>query len=135
LSCTAAQCSKEEVIGNNPSILHSGKQPPSFYRQMWQQLQSEGQWQSKIWNRRKNGEIYPELLSITAVLGSDEKPAYYVGIFSDISEQVNLEQQLQQAQKMETIGTLVGRHRPRFQQYAGRHLRQPLSVAQNDAGR
>ena len=108
MSCTAAQCSKEEVIGNNPSILHSGKQPPSFYRQMWQQLQSEGQWQSKIWNRRKNGEIYPELLSITAVLGSDEKPAYYVGIFSDISEQVNLEQQLQQAQKMETIGTLVG---------------------------
>ncbi|WP_167631990.1 PAS domain S-box protein [Mariprofundus ferrooxydans] len=100
--------SKEEAIGNNPNMLHSGRQDASFYRQMWQQLQSEGQWQSKVWNRRKNGEIYPELLSITTVLGTDDRPAYYIGIFSDISEQVNLEQQLQQAQKMEAIGTLVG---------------------------
>lgn len=76
----------EEVIGRNPSMLSSGRQTSEFYQEMWSRLQREGQWQGEIWNRRKSGEIYPELLTITAIKDRDGKLTHYAAVFSDISQ-------------------------------------------------
>jgi len=100
--------SKAEALGQNPSMLHSGKQDPLFYQDMWQAIKTSGRWQGEIWNKRKNGEIYPEHLSITAIHDDNGNVSNYIGIFSDISEQLSLQKQLLQAQKMEAVGTLVG---------------------------
>ncbi|GAB6040023.1 two-component system response regulator [Endothiovibrio diazotrophicus] len=86
---------EEEVLGHNPSILQSGRQGPEFYRQMWECLLSEGQWQGEIWNRHKNGEIYPEWLSISAIKDDHGRVSQYVGIFSDISALKLAEQRLE----------------------------------------
>lgn len=98
----------DEAIGNNPRMLHSGRQNTLFYEEMWSDLRHNGEWKGKIWNRRKNGEIYPEQLHINGIRDMEGNLTHYSGVFSDISGQLSLEQQLQQAQKMEAIGTLVG---------------------------
>ncbi|OIO73296.1 MAG: hypothetical protein AUJ57_04660 [Zetaproteobacteria bacterium CG1_02_53_45] len=92
--CDITGYSREEVIGQNPRLLSSGKQPPDFYRTMWGQLLEHGVWAGEIWNRRKNGEIYPEWLSITAVRNSAGNVTNFVSIFSDISRQKEVEQKL-----------------------------------------
>lgn len=74
-----------EVVGGNPSLLKSGIQGPEFYSQLWQSLQTHDTWRGEIWNRRKNGEVYPEMLSISAVRDEHGKTAHYIGIFTDIS--------------------------------------------------
>ncbi|OAB45304.1 nitrate/nitrite transporter [Paenibacillus glacialis] len=76
---------EEEVIHKNPSILKSGKQSHTFYGEMWKQLTQDGQWQGKIWNRRKSGEEYLELLIINAVKDDSGEIVRYVGTFSDIT--------------------------------------------------
>jgi len=78
--------SRDEVLGHNPRMLNSGHHEPAFYAEMWQAISTQGTWQGEIWNRRKDGEIYPELLTISAVRGHDGGVNHYVGIFSDISE-------------------------------------------------
>ena len=75
-----------EAIGRKPSLLRSDHHGPEFYRAMWDRLLSEGQWQGEIWNRRKNGEAYPEWLTISTVPGSDGVPMRYVSVFSDMTE-------------------------------------------------
>ena len=74
-----------DVIGKNPSILKSGQNSPTFYQTMWHSLLEQGSWQGEIYNRRKNGEIYPEWLTINAVKDDGGKVINYVAIFSDIS--------------------------------------------------
>ena len=59
--------SREEVIGQNPSILSSGRHDKTFYKRMWQNLSTKGFWKGELWNKRKNGEFYPEALDIRAV--------------------------------------------------------------------
>jgi diguanylate cyclase (GGDEF)-like protein/PAS domain S-box-containing protein len=76
----------EEAIGRNPSMLQSGRQDAAFYRRFWQALNTRGQWQGEIWNRRKNGELYPEWLNIIAVRDEQGLVEHYVAIFSDITE-------------------------------------------------
>ena len=75
-----------EVLGKNPSVLKSGRHAEDFYRQMWAELNADGQWQGEIWNRRKNGEVYPEWLNISAVRDRAGRVSHYIGIFSDITE-------------------------------------------------
>jgi len=75
----------DEVKGKNPNILKSGRQDDAFYRLMWEQLLSAGVWEGEIWNKRKNGEIYPEHLTITAVKDQDGVVTNYVGTLRDIS--------------------------------------------------
>ncbi len=76
---------REEIIGENPSILNSHKQDASFYEDMWTKLQTHGVWKGEIWNRKKSGEIYAELLTISAVYAPDGTIEHYVGIFFDIT--------------------------------------------------
>jgi diguanylate cyclase (GGDEF)-like protein/PAS domain S-box-containing protein len=77
--------SRDEVLGQNPKFLSSGRQGKDFYAAMWQSIQVTKSWRGEIWNRRKSGMVYAELLSITAICDSDDKVQRYVGIFSDIS--------------------------------------------------
>lgn len=76
----------EEIVGKKPNVLKSGKQSKQFYESMWRDLDQEGLWQGEIWNRRKNGEIYPEWLTVSAIRSDTGETAYFVGVFSDISE-------------------------------------------------
>ena len=75
----------EEVIGRNPNLLHSSRQSPEFYAAMWDCIQATGEWSGEIWNRRKNGEVYPDYLTITAVKDKHGNVTHYVGTHLDIT--------------------------------------------------
>lgn len=77
--------SHAEVRGQNPKMLHSGRQDAGYYEEMWRVLKATDRWRGEIWNRRKSGELYAELLSIVAVRDKQDLLLNYVGIFSDIS--------------------------------------------------
>ncbi|MCQ8102484.1 EAL domain-containing protein [Methylomonas sp. SURF-2] len=76
----------EEVLGKNPRILNSGRQPAAFYKTMWHALNTSGRWQGEIHNKRKNAEIYAEWVVINTVFNADGKVHRRVALFSDISE-------------------------------------------------
>lgn len=77
--------SEDEVIGRTPKMFQSGRHDQTFYDEMFHQLREHGYWQGEIWNRRKNGEIFPELQSITAVYDNQGRLTHYVSVFADIS--------------------------------------------------
>jgi diguanylate cyclase (GGDEF)-like protein/hemerythrin-like metal-binding protein/PAS domain S-box-containing protein len=85
----------EEIIGKTPRILNSGQHDAAFYKAMWDSIASHGNWAGVIWNRRKNGEIYPEHLSITAVTDSNGTVINYVGSFNDTTMQMLAEEKIQ----------------------------------------
>lgn len=87
--------SEREVIGRNPRILSSGRHDQAFYRELWHQLNIDGIWRGEIWDRRKNGEIYPKWLDISTVRDRNGTVTNYIAIFSDISERKAIEAQLQ----------------------------------------
>ena len=78
--------SEEEVVGHTPSMFSSGYHHQDFYKAMWHALNTQGYWEGEIWNRRKNGDIFPEHLSITKVAGAHARQFYYVASFSDITQ-------------------------------------------------
>ncbi len=78
----------EEVIGRNPRVLQSGVQERDFYEEMWRTLKAAGRWRGEIVNRRKSGELYPELLSISVVRNAGGGVTNYIGVFSDLSERL-----------------------------------------------
>ena len=80
-----------EVRGQNPKLLGSGRHDDAFYRRMWESLTVNGQWQGEIWNRRKNGDVFIEWLSITRIPGSDGEGGY-VATFSDITQRKEAEE-------------------------------------------
>lgn len=75
----------DEAIGNKPSLLHSGKHQNVFYQEMWQAITENDYWQGEIWNKRKDGEVYLQLLTISAIKNNVGDVKYYVGIFNDLS--------------------------------------------------
>ena len=75
----------EDVIGKTPALLKSGYHPPEFYQSFWGILAARGWWQGEIWNRRKDGELYLEWITVTSVQDEAGKLSNYVGIFSDIT--------------------------------------------------
>lgn len=77
---------KQQVLGKTPKLLQSGKHDSDFYEAMWQDIRKTGEWQGEIWNRRKNGDLYPEWLNIASVPGTDGEANYYCGIFTDLTE-------------------------------------------------
>lgn len=92
-----------EVIGKNPSILQSGIHDDSFYHKMWSDLQQDGFWKGEIWNRRKNGEIYPEILTIFEIKSDEFDELYYCGIFSDLSERKSQESQIEKISSTDAL--------------------------------
>lgn len=87
--------SREEVVGNNSKMLSSGRQGADFYAGMWTELANHGRWTGEIWNRRKSGEVYAEMLTISAVYDAHGKILRYVALFSDISQQKENEKRLE----------------------------------------
>ncbi len=76
----------EEVIGKNPRLLKSGRQSADYYTEMWESISQRGAWEGEIWNRRKNGEIYPEHITITAVKDKGGLVSNYVATLTDITK-------------------------------------------------
>jgi diguanylate cyclase (GGDEF)-like protein/PAS domain S-box-containing protein len=101
--------SREEVIGLNPRILKSGRQSEEFYRDLWRGLRENGQWTGEVWNKAKDGRVYPEMLTINAVYDSVGKVKHYVGIFSDISATKEHEQQMERAANYDALTNLPNR--------------------------
>lgn len=87
--------SSEEAVGQKTSLLSSERQSPAFYQSMWQQLKATDRWQGEIWNRRKNGEIFPEWLSISAVRNTQGEVINYVASIDDTSERKAAEERIQ----------------------------------------
>ena len=81
---------ESEVLGKTPRILQSGRHGAEFYGAMWRTLQESGHWQGEIWNRRKDGEVYPEWLHINVVRDESGEIRYYAGVFSDITQHMDL---------------------------------------------
>lgn len=96
---------REEMIGKNPRILQSGIHDRAFYKQMWKAIIEHGHWQGEICNKRKDGELYVEWLTVHAIYDSEEQIANYVAIFSDITLQKN---QLEQLKKMAHYDMVTG---------------------------
>lgn len=122
---------REEVIGQHPGILKSGLHDQSFYENMWQSLKQQFHWHGEIWNRRKNGEIYPEMLTISAVRGVDGKAQQYVGLFSDIAELKKYERQLEKLAHYDPLTGLPNRVllSDRLQQAMAQTIRRKLHIA------
>lgn len=76
---------RDEVVGRNPRLLKSGRHGDEFYRTMWRALTEEGRWTAETWNRRKDGELFVEMQTISAVRGADGEILRYVALFSDIT--------------------------------------------------
>ncbi len=87
--------SHEEMIGNNPRILHSGRQDKQFYETMWHEVAANGYWSGEIWNKRKSGEIFPERLTLSSVKNEAGETIRFIALFSDISNIKTHQQQLE----------------------------------------
>ncbi|MCU0835581.1 MAG: diguanylate cyclase [Chromatiaceae bacterium] len=83
--CEITGYSREEVIGRTPRLLRSGRHEPAFYHQMWGAICRDGVWRGEIWNRRRDGQVYPEWLVITAVKDRTGRVVNYVATFSDVT--------------------------------------------------
>ena len=86
---------EEELLGKTPRVFKSGRHDKAFYEAMWSALTETGYWQGEIWNRRKNGEIFPEHMSLSAVRDPAGEITHYVCMFTDISEEKARQRQLE----------------------------------------
>ena len=84
----------EEAVGQTPSLLKSERHDADFHHAMWETLKRTGKWQGEVWDRRKNGEIYPKWLTISTVKGEDGVTTHYVGLHFDITEQKQAEEKI-----------------------------------------
>jgi PAS domain S-box-containing protein len=97
--CRIFGYSREEVLGQNPRLLRSGWHDNAFYQGLWQSLEQQGHWRGEVWNRRKNGEVFPEELSIQALRGPNGETLRYISIFSDITERKRNEETLEKQRR------------------------------------
>lgn len=99
----------EEVIGSTPRILRSGRHDQAFYEEMWRALREHGQWQGEIWDRHKNGTIFPKWANISTVRNEQGEITHYFSTFSDISERVAAEERIRQLAFYDTLTGLPNR--------------------------
>ncbi len=100
---------EREVVGKTPAVLSSGRHDAAFYRDMWERLVNVGGWMGEIWNRRKNGEVYPEWLKINTVRGAGGEIRHFVGIFSDIGDHKRTGQDVERYAFYDTLTDLPNR--------------------------
>jgi diguanylate cyclase (GGDEF)-like protein/PAS domain S-box-containing protein len=107
-----------EVVGHTPSILQSGRHDKKFYKHLWLTIKEQGHWQGEIWNRRKNGEIFPEWLTISAVTGDNGEVTHFIGGFTDLSQQKQAEDRINHLMYYDALTDLPNRtlFRDRFKQ-------------------
>jgi len=101
--------SADEVIGQNPRMMSSGRHDRDFYLKMWQRLLHEGHWSGEIYDRRKNGQVYPKWATISAVKDPQQEVSHYVAIFSDITERKLIEQEIHNLAFYDTLTKLPNR--------------------------
>ena len=101
--------SAQEVIGKNPNILQSSKHDKQFYQQMWEALKNKGRWKGEIYNKRKNGQIYPEILSITAIKDENDITTHYIAQFLDISHIKNAQREAEHKAQHDILTGLANR--------------------------
>ncbi|NMG29821.1 sensor domain-containing diguanylate cyclase [Aromatoleum evansii] len=107
--CRITGYSRDEVLGRNPRIFKSGRHDDAFYAELWRQITREGTWKGEIWNRRKNGEIYPEQKTISAVRDDGGKVRHYLALGSDITERKNMEDQIRRLAFYDPLTNLANR--------------------------
>lgn len=107
--CAVTGYSRLEVIGRNPRMLHSGKHGRAFYTQLWSSIRRNGFWQGEIWNRRKNGAVYPEWLTISAIKDPSGHTRCYLGVFRDITNPKLDEERLRQLAQFDPLTGLPNR--------------------------
>jgi PAS domain S-box-containing protein len=99
--------SSEEVLGKNPRILNSGTASPQEYERLWKTILNGGDWRGELHNRKKNGDLYWESVSISPIKDKNGCTTHFLAVEEDITERKVMESQLVQAQKMEAIGQLA----------------------------
>ena len=99
---------REEVLGRNPRVLKSGEHDSEFYQGLWTNILQGKSWQGEMTNRRKDGKLYAEHMTITPVRGGDGQITHFIATKQDVTERKALEAQLQQAVKMQAIGRMAG---------------------------
>lgn len=101
--------SAEEAVGQTPRLLQSGRQDRNFYAAMWEIIDRTGGWQGEVWDRRKNGEVYPKWLTISSVKDEDGTVTHYVGTHFDISERKQAEEKIRELAYFDQLTELPNR--------------------------
>jgi diguanylate cyclase (GGDEF)-like protein/PAS domain S-box-containing protein len=101
--------SRDESVGKNPRILSSGKQDADFYSTMWRDLSSKGHWYGEVWNRRKSGEVFAVMQTISTVRDGQGRPDHYVSLFSDITASKTHQQELEHIAHYDALTGLPNR--------------------------
>jgi diguanylate cyclase (GGDEF)-like protein/PAS domain S-box-containing protein len=100
---------REDVLGGKPSILNSGRQEQDFFGAMWRDLIDKGHWYGEVWNRRKSGEVFAVMQTISAVRGKDGKTEHFVSLFSDITASKTHQQELEHIAHYDALTGLPNR--------------------------
>jgi diguanylate cyclase (GGDEF)-like protein/PAS domain S-box-containing protein len=108
--CEATGFSLEEVIGHKPAMLRSGRHNQAFYEHMWSSLLRTGHWEGEVWNKRKNGEIFPEWLVINSIVDERKQTSHFVASFTDISGKLAADQQIVELASYDPLTKLPNRH-------------------------
>ncbi|MGR9114129.1 MAG: EAL domain-containing protein [Gammaproteobacteria bacterium] len=107
--CEITGYQRDEALGRNIKILRSGRHDEAFYQSIWDSLLKTGLWQGEIWNRRKNGELYPQWLTISAIKNEFDQQSYYVGVFTDISQLKQSQERLEHMAHFDSLTNLPNR--------------------------
>ncbi|PCH65656.1 MAG: hypothetical protein COC04_01400 [Gammaproteobacteria bacterium] len=107
--CKISGYDRSDIIGKNPRVLQSNKHEPEFYQNMLTILQQQGHWQGEVWNRKKNGEHYATLLSISTLLDDDGEAIHYLALFSDITQSKQQQQTLEMMAHYDVLTQLPNR--------------------------
>lgn len=101
--------SRDEVVGRTPRIARSGHHDAAFYRAMWRSLETTGRWSGEVWDRRRNGEIFPQWLTVNAIKDDRGAVSNYVGVFKDVTQQKAIEQKLERMAYYDPLTELPNR--------------------------